>query len=67
MILQKAVSDDALKIMQDIASLLLQSMAQGPIVRETAFQTAVQAIGRDERKRFASRFLEEIERIAYDK
>lgn len=64
--LQKLMGDDGLVIMQDVASLLLSNMATGPIVRETEFETLVQAIGRDERKRFATVFLEELERLAHD-
>ena len=64
--LQKLMSDDGMAILQDVASLLLQSMASGPIVRETEFETIVQAVGRDERKRFATSFLEQLEKLAHE-
>ena len=64
-ILQKAINEEAFELMQSIASELLSVWSSGPMVKSTAFQTAVEAIGRDERKRALKIFIEELNRLAF--
>lgn len=64
-ILQRAINEKAFELMQQIASELLVVWASGPVVKETQFLTAAEAIGRDERKKALRIFLEELNRLAF--
>ena len=66
MILQRAIGDDrSFKLLQEIASEVLVSMAAGPMIEDTAFKTARNAIGREERKRALQVFLQELEKLTH--
>ena len=65
MILQKILTESSFDIMSRVASAMLANWNQGPIVKETEFETVVEAIGRDERKHALVSFLKELERQAH--
>lgn len=64
-ILQRIVTDDAFDIMNRIASALLMNWNKNPIDQPTAFLTAKEAIGREQRKKALVSFLETIEKLAH--
>lgn len=64
-ILQKAISEDSFELMQEIASQLLNVWANGPMLKQTAFLTSAEAIGRDERKKALKIFFSELNRLAF--
>lgn len=65
--IKRVINDDSLSAMQEIASDLLVQMNSGPTVEDTAFKTARNAIGREERKRALTVFLKTLEDISHGK
>lgn len=65
-LLQRIVTNDAFEIMQRIASAMLLQWNKNPINQETAFLTAKEAIGREERKKALLAFLETIEQLSHE-
>lgn len=64
-ILQKALNENSFELMQQIATELLSNWSSGTMVHDTAFKTAAEAIGREERKRALKVFLEELHRLSF--
>jgi len=66
MLLQKIVNSDAIEIMGRVASTMLINWSKVENANQsTAFLTAKVAIGREERKKALTLFLEQLERLAH--
>ena len=66
MFLQKALDGRSLDILTEIGNHLLMMMNQGTVEHETAFLTAVDAIKREERKRFLTKYLNILEQMSHE-
>lgn len=64
-VLQKLMRDGGFEIFQRIANAVLINMAKNnPIIQDTEWLTAREAVAREERKRVLNLYLENIEKLA---
>lgn len=62
--LQKLMRDGGFEILQKVATALLTNMARNnPIIQDTEWLTAREAVAREERKRVMNLFLENLEKL----
>ena len=66
-LLQKALDGKSFELMEEVASHLLMQWTSTTMVDDTAFKTARNAIGREERKKAIMVFLQELQRLAFEK
>lgn len=66
-ILQRIVTDDAFEIMKRIAGALLSNWNSKPMIQETEWLTAKEAVSREERKKALTVFLQTMEDLAHGK
>lgn len=64
-LLQKIVTDDAFEIMSRVASAMLSNWNKESLVKETEYLTVVEAVGREERKRAITSYLQTLEKLAH--
>jgi hypothetical protein len=67
-VLQKITGDEnTMSLLGKIASAMLFNWAQHPVDEQTAFLTAKATIGRQERKKALTSYLETLEKLAHGK